>query len=125
MYIENILKSLIKFDDNTQVRVSDGSYILNEFGSDRGDYYDMYIGYTEEVNENTISNVKELKELFERALKQGVMIGYKGGEFDIHNYTCVTIGCYGCSGSYISDVKENDGVVYLVYETMQEVWFDN
>ena len=120
MMLGDILVKLDKFEEDTRVRISDGGYIRDEFGSDRGDYYNMYIGRSE--NKDKINTVKELKDLFNRALKQGVMTGYKGGEFHIEDDTFVRIGCYGCSGDSITNIAERDGIVYLVFERPMEVW---
>lgn len=124
MYIEEILEKLNNFEDDKKIKISDGTYIKNEFGSDRGDYYDMYIGYTKNIDDKTIQTVKEFKDLIYRALKQEVMMGYKGGEFNITEHTNVTIGEFGYSGEYIDDIREKDGIVYLVYVKQQivEVW---
>ncbi|MGV2640229.1 hypothetical protein GNF86_02070 [Clostridium perfringens] len=120
MMLGDILEELDKFEENTKVKISDGSYIRDEFGSDRGDYYDMYIGRSE--NKDKINTIKELKDLFYKALKKGVMTGYKGGEFDIDDSTFVRIGCYGCSGDLITNIVEREEIVYLVFERPMEVW---
>lgn len=122
MWIDIILSKLDNVEEDTKIRISDGRYILYEFGSDRGDYYDMYIGSSESRSERTIETVSEFKKLLNKALDTKVMTGYKGGEFVINDTTRVTIGAYGCCGDYISDVRLINGVAYLVYEQMQEVW---
>lgn len=125
MTIEDILIKLNNYSDNTKIRISDGTYLISEYGSDRGDYSDMYIGYTRNKDsKNILNTVGELKKLINQALSFGRMTGYKGGEFDIDNSTFVRIGAYGFSGSYISDIRQIDDVIYVVYEEVitREVW---
>lgn len=115
MILGDILQELKEHDVNMPVRVSDGFYIRDEFGSDRGDYYSMYLGYSYKKDESyTIKTVGELIGLLECAKKQGTMVGYKGGDFDIDDWTSVTMGSYGLSGYDICDTVIKNETFYLV-----------
>ncbi|WP_368263117.1 hypothetical protein [Clostridium disporicum] len=127
MILGDISQELKQVDIKMPIRVSDGTYIRKEFGSDRGDYHEMYLGFdmTNE-SEKTIKTVGELINLLEEAKKQGKMIGYKGGEYKIHDWTTVTIGSYGISGREIWDVVVKNGTFYLIvgeYKFVEE-WHD-
>lgn len=69
-------------------------YFDGTFDSDRGDYANMYIGYTYEP---TIFTVQNLIDLLHKAKEQGTMEGYKGGTFAINDNTLLTIAEYGFS----------------------------
>lgn len=125
MFIGDILEKLNEFENDKIIKISDGKYLINEFGSDRGNYCDMYVGTTSNVDhKEIIKTVMDFKMLLERALEVGTMIGYKGGDYDIDECTDVTLGQYGCSGDSISDIRLIDNTVYVVYEVIirQEVW---
>lgn len=125
MTIQGIMEKLNNIKEDLEIKISDETYLTKKFGSDRGEYEDMYIGHTDDsLNIETIHTVKELKELLDKALKIGVMRGYKGGEYVIDEYTQVTIGMYGCSGDNIDDIRVIDNVCYVVYGRYiyQEVW---
>ena len=127
MFIEDILQRLGEVDASLPIRVSDGTYVRNEFGSDRGNYYDMYIGYnTLSDKEDTIKTVGGMIDLLERAKKKGVMTGYKGGTYEINEWTSVTIGTEGLSGNEVCDTIIKNDAFYLVvgkYEFV-ELWHD-
>ena len=74
--------------DNVQM------YFDGTFDSDRGDYANMYLGYTETP---TIFKVEDLIDLLNKAKQQGIMEGYKGGIFRINDRTLLTIARYGFS----------------------------
>lgn len=69
-------------------------YFDGTFGSDRGDYANMYLGFTYDKTQTT---VKDLIELLEKAKEQTTMEGYKGGTFSINDNTLLTIAEYGYS----------------------------
>lgn len=115
MILGDILQELKENDVNMPIRISDGTYVRDEFGSDRGDYHNMYVGYNmQQEDENTIKTVGEMVNLLERAKIQGTMIGYKGGDYDIDDWTTVTIGTYGLSGDEVYDTAVKNGTFYLI-----------
>lgn len=127
MTLGDILEVLKESDANMPIRISDGTYVRDEFGSDRGDYYNMYLGYNmKQEKDDTIKTVGELIGLLERAKKQGTMVGYKGGDFDIDDWTTVTIGSYGLSGNEVYDTAIKNGTFYLVVGEYKfiEKWHD-
>lgn len=115
MILGDILQELKENDVNMPIRISDGTYVRDEFGSDRGDYHNMYVGYNmRQEDENTIKTVGEMVNLLERAKIQGTMIGYKGGDYDIDDWTTVTVGIYGLSGDEVYDTTVKNGTFYLI-----------
>lgn len=115
MILGDILQELKENDVNMPIRISDGTYVRDEFGSDRGDYHNMYVGYNmQQEDENTIKTVGEMVNLLERAKIQGTMIGYKGGDYDIDDWTTVTVGIYGLSGDEVYDTTVKNGTFYLI-----------
>lgn len=101
------------YNEDLKVVVGEGQYGLNRtFGSDRGDYYDLYFGLTK-IKEDYNFTVKDFKKLIKEAYKQGKMIGYKGGEFDIEPDTLTTVGYYGYSGNYIKEVIQKKDIVII------------
>ena len=84
---EYIARRISKYDKKQM-------YFDKSFGSDRGDYANMYLGYTYEPTKTT---VQDLIDILNNAKKQGTMYGYKGGEFDIDDSTLLTIAEYGYS----------------------------
>lgn len=114
MTINDIRDELTKYNKETRIRVSNGAYIIDNFGSDRGNYYDMYLGFTLNKDKTTINSVDDLLKLLNKAVKIGTMYGYKGGDFDITGDTNVTIGEEGIPGRYIHDIIFRNETVYLV-----------
>lgn len=126
MTIENILNKIKNYSNDTKIKISDGTYLTSECGSDRGDfcdtniggdYYDMHIRYTDDKNaKGVIFTVGELKNLLNEALSCG--------DCYLDNTTYVRIGGVGLSGHYISDIRLIDDTVYIVYEetVKREVW---
>lgn len=119
--IEGIMQSIENLPDDMPVCIggkydqNDSLYLDGTFGSDRGDYSNMYLGYfIKHQSDYTKSTVKLLKDTLTKALKQGEMIGYKGGEFAIDEETIVTIGERGMSGHIICNVVVIDDVCYIV-----------
>lgn len=122
MNIEEIKNKIQLFNDNTKIKVSNGEYLSGNFGSDRGDYENMYLSTSKD--EKDIKTVLDFKNLIEKALKQENMISYKGGDFIIDNYTTVTIGEYGIGGLPITDIRQVNDIVYIIYSQIvyQEIW---
>lgn len=92
-------------------------YFDGTFGSDRGDYAKLYLGYTFEENKFL---VKDLISLLNKAKKQGAMVGYKGGVFDINDRTLITIAEYGFSEGIrpiCFELKENEVVLRTKYKS--------
>lgn len=122
MNIEEIKNKIKLFNDNTKIKVSNGEYLSGNFGSDRGDYENMYLSTSKD--EKDIKTVLDFKNLIEKALKQKNMIGYKGGDFIIDDYTTVTIGEHGIGGLPITDIRQVNDIVYIIYSQIvyQEIW---
>jgi hypothetical protein len=88
---------------------------IKDFGSDRGNYYDFYIGYgSEDVA------VLDLIALLERCIGQEFE-GYKGGDFLMQEDTAIKLSSYGNSGDDIDGIliscDYNDNVVIILKPT--------
>jgi hypothetical protein len=73
---------------------------LSDYGSDRGDYYNFYLG--ESTNKET--NVREIIELLKTKVIGKTFTGYKGGDFVMNENTLIKLGAYSCCGSDIDGV---------------------
>lgn len=114
--IKQILDCLYKMKSNKPIRtnIPGCSCIERQYGCDRGNYYNLYIGLKE--NEDSALDVASLIELLEDALEIGRMQGYNSGNYPITNETLVTLATYGHLGKYITDIKEEDDHILLVAE---------
>lgn len=114
--IAQLLDIINKFDSCKPIRtnIPGCNYIEDTFGSDRGDYYNMYIEICD--SDKYEMDLYSFKELLHSALRVGSMYGYKGGEFDISMDTLVTLGSYGCCGRYILDIQEEDNCFRIIVE---------
>lgn len=110
--VGEMIEKLNKYDDNREFKFTNGKYLNGSFGSYRGYYEDLYIGYTEE--DKGINTVRHLKEILNRALKEKVMFGYKGGEFPIILDTLVWLATYGDIGEMIVDILEIENQLYII-----------
>lgn len=85
------------------MRLSNGEFFrLNgEFDSYRGYYEDLAIKKEIISDDSVSSTVLDLKKVLKKALEQGEMYGYKGGDYNINESTLVWFGDYGTtSGSF-------------------------
>lgn len=123
-YLDNLnigemLEKLNQFADDENVVFSNGLYFGGDFDSYRGYYRDMYLEYDhEDKGFNTVGN---LKNILQKALYEGVMTGYKGGEFEINSKTLLWFASYGeASGIMIADVQKIDGQITII--VAEEQW---
>lgn len=111
--IEELLEKLDKYDDDKVFKFSNGKFFNGDFDSYRGYYKDLCIGYSDE--DQGFNTVGKLKEVLSKALKQGVMYGYKGGEYPITLKTLVWLSNYREVSDYmIVDVLELEGQLYII-----------
>lgn len=110
--IGEALTKLEEFDDTDEVIFSNGDYFDGDCGSYRGYYKDLYIGHDDK--DNGFSTIGHLKEALNKALDEGEMYGYKGGEFPIDNDTLIWSAYYGSTGEMVVDIKKIDGRVYII-----------
>lgn len=98
-------------------------FLNGYFGSYRGYYKDMHLGYDVDFNydsnkKNNLSksNVGRLRSTLLEALKQGIMSGYKGGEFPIKMKTIVWAALdYGnCSRMYVCGIEKFNDSIFIV-----------
>lgn len=73
---------------------------LEDYGSDRGDYYEFYIG----EGCNSVCVVKDIIDLIENKVLNKTFTGYKGGDFTMDENSEIRLGMYGCSGSEIGGI---------------------
>lgn len=125
MRIGQALEELEKLPKNAEVKISmewqqpyydnKQMYFDKTYGSDRGDYAKMYLGFT---FEETITTVQDLIDLLLNAKKEGEMIGYKGGVFKINDDTLLTIAEYGYSKGIqptYFELKDNIVIMHTTY----------
>lgn len=92
-------------------------YFDKSFDSDRGDYANMYLGFTYEETKTT---VQDLIDLLNTAKEQGEMVGYKGGIFPINDNTLLTIAEYGFSEGIrptYFELKDNVVIMHTIYKS--------
>ena len=126
MRIGQALEELEKLPKNAEVKISmewqqpyydnKQMYFDKTYGSDRGDYAKMYLGYTYKRTETT---VQDLIDLLIKAKEQGIMVGYKGGEFDINDNTLLTIAEYGFSEGIRPTHFELRGNIVIMHTTYE------
>ena len=97
--------------DNVQM------YFDGTFGSDRGDYANMYLGYKEEPTTFTVQN---LIDLLKTAKAEKTMEGYKGGTFLINDETLLTIAYYSFSEGIRPTSFELVGDEVIMHTTYKE-----
>ena len=107
-----LLEKLSNFEDYKEVILSTGDFLKNSYDSYRGYYEDISIEPSTENEDNM--TVGKLEELVNRALSDGTMYGYKGGDFDIESSTLVWVAFYGCTGQMLVDLQEIDGKVVAI-----------
>lgn len=103
-------------------------FLNGKFGSYRGYYKDLYVGY--EINWSVLdcnrstSTVKDLKNTLHNALKEGVMFGYKGEEFPITMETNVWIASDSsdCSKLHIVGIGKWFDYVVVVLGEGEDMW---
>ena len=112
------LKYALQSLPNVSVKSSSGFYLLNEYGSYRGNYEDIFIAlngfYSEAISSDKNITSHQLIDLLEESLEYGRMEGYKGGLFDVGEDTLVALSEYGvASDFYVNSVEYKDGCVVL------------
>lgn len=108
-----LLDELSYHDDDKELNVE----LTGEWGSYRGYYDQLFIGYNR--GGKSYSNVKLLKFIIEEALDEGMMYGYKGGEFSVGYDTevCFALDHRSVSGLYVKSLTESfDGLKLEVEE---------
>jgi hypothetical protein len=128
MRINDLMFALSQFNENQTIEIvtasdllaklTDGDiwprFLTGKFGSYRGCYEDMHISY--DMENHGHNTVGQLKKTLTNAIAQGIMYGYKGGEYMIDGNTKVWVATdYGdYSGLFASDVREVNGSVFIV-----------
>ena len=99
------------------MRDSEGHYIYHSFGSDRGDYTNIYLSVMDDDDKlEVIETVEDLISLLYNALYHGIMSGYKGGLFNITEDTVVTLGGWGYIGNEIVGLDCDNLVCVIAYK---------
>ena len=98
MTIEQLIGCLEAFPKDTII----ANVGLDDYGSDRGDYYDFYIGEDYGKNKKNYT-VGEIIDVLNDSIDK-IFQGYKGGDFTMYSDTEVKLGSYGMCGSEIDGV---------------------
>lgn len=91
MTIIELLKSLEVLNEYIVIK----NINLNDFGSERGDYTDFYIGRCDDGR----YTVKDLKEFLINNVINKTFRGYR-----VYEYSNIHLGCYGYSGNHIDGI---------------------
>lgn len=112
--IRELLDKLEKFDGETIIKLINSKFLDGQYDSYRGYYIDLALGFSDE--DHGISTVNDLKNILMKALNDGEMYGYKGGDYSIVGSTLVWLGNYGTTheSEMIVDVKLIDGQAYII-----------
>lgn len=111
---EKELKNEIEKFDNTQF------YFTGSWFSYRGYYCDMALGVSKSGNPCT---VEKLITILNNATTEGVMEGYKGGKFEINNYTILWLATDYSNSIGIAPVdliKLNDNEILLITKFIED-----
>ncbi|MFK3936496.1 hypothetical protein ACI2JA_03135 [Alkalihalobacillus sp. NPDC078783] len=116
--VEQVMNKLLGYNHDDQVLIYSSTYKENtilsgDFDSDRGSYDRLCLELSDK-EESPVKTVRDLYQLFQQALKQGEMVGYKGGEYGIYGHTDVTVGFYSETGDAVVAVKKIDDKVTLI-----------
>jgi len=118
--IGQMLKKLEQFNDDARLFLSNDKFFTTEFGSYRGYYEDMYIGYSD--TDTGLNTVGGLRGILEAALAKGEMKGYKGGDFPIDHDTLLWMSSYGeVDGWALVDVVKVGDAIVVVAKDDEEV----
>ena len=118
MKLGHLLNELESFYEYKTIKLKSDYVLLPKYHSYRGCYNQLAIDYTFVPGEEEIT-IKQLKDTLYEALEDGVMEGYKGGEYSIDTDTKVVIAGYGeSSGLYIAEFIEFEDHVYLATADM-------
>lgn len=110
--IGQMLNKLNAFDDDVRFTFTNGKYFDGTYDSYRGYYEDLYIGYSDD--DKGFNYVGKLKQVLNKALDDGEMYGYKGGEYSINNDTLVWLAQYGCTGEMVVDIQKLGEEIYII-----------
>ena len=116
--IGTMLDKLNQYDNNDKIKFLNGEFFNGNFGSYRGYYEDLCIGYDDK--DQGFNTVKDLKDTLTKALDKGVMYGYKGGEFSINEDTLVWLADYSDLGDMVIDIIDVNGEALII--TKEEEW---
>ena len=105
MTINELLKALNYIDENSTLN----NINLNDYGSDRGNYSDFYIGESVVTMGYT---VKDLKDFLVNNVIGKTFCGYKGGKFLMDENTDIVLSSYSCCGFPIDGILvQENGVI--------------
>lgn len=110
--IRETLDRVSRFSEDDELIFSNGLYFDGDYDSYRGYYKDLAIGCDEE--DKGFNTVGDIKRVLHKALDDGEMIGYKGGEFPIEQDTLVWFAYYGSTGEMVVDIQKVEGKVIVI-----------
>jgi hypothetical protein len=115
MSLGKLREKLSAFDGNTEVVTSNGVTIYQEYFSYRGYYEDLSFSPEADLTPKPVSTVKDFIDIIDEALADGLMCGYKGGDFVIDNSTLAWVSPYGSGGGdQIVEVLDINDQCYIV-----------
>lgn len=110
-----MLTILDDLHDGDMIKLSNNMKLFNNFESYRGYYEDLMLDVEADGSFGEVCTVGDLRRLLNRALREGIMEGYKGGEFVINKETLVWVDSYGkCNSLAVTNILSDNGLVTLV-----------
>ncbi|MEO2202399.1 hypothetical protein ABGV42_01430 [Paenibacillus pabuli] len=112
MTISEILNDLSYLSPHENLYVASGVYLDGSFGSYRGYYNDMAIGYS--TTETGLFRVEDFETILRNALAAGSMMSYKNGDYPITPDTKVWLAEENDLGEMIVAIRRIDGNAYII-----------
>lgn len=112
MTIAEILNDLNYLSPHENLYVASGVYLDGTFGSYRGYYNDMAIGYS--LTETGVCCVEDFEAILRNALAVGSMMSYKNGDYPITTDTKVWLAEENDLGEMLVAIRKIDGNAYII-----------
>lgn len=110
--IGEMLEKISSFGDDEKIEFSNGLFFDGDYGSYRGFFEGLYLGC--DIENKGFNTIGHLKETLNKALNDGIMKGYKGGEFIINKDTFVWFASEGERGEMICDIQKIEGEIFVI-----------
>lgn len=112
--IGETLEKLYAFNGEEKITLTNGKFLDGTFDSYRGYYEDLAIGFSSD--DKGFNTVGGLKDVLTKALDDGEMYGYKGGEYSIMDSTLVWLGNYGTTfeAEMLIDIQKVNGQIFVI-----------
>lgn len=115
MTLGRLKRLLDGYAPDAPIILSNGGYLDGDFDSYRGYYEDLAFDYSP-IEIRHVATVQNFLNLIQKALEQGEMEGYKGGDYVITEETLIWIAHYGTTqgAEMIVDVMGANNAVLII-----------